>query len=109
MAKSKQNEIIWAEPPAVTRGPQANPRYSEFANALRANPGVWAVFKENAKDSQNVTDINKGYMQAFTPAGDFQATGRRTDDDPETGAPRFTIYARYIGPGFEGDPEPDEA
>lgn len=75
------------EPPEPTRG--RNPLYSAFADALRENPGRWAVWPRSFKNrsSAGVTagNIKRGRMANF-PSGHFDALSRDGK-----------LYVRFVG------------
>lgn len=64
----------------------------EFASALKDNPGKWAKWPIEYKDSKShalsnaQSRVKRGRMAAFQPAGAFDAKVR----DKE-------LYARYVG------------
>jgi hypothetical protein len=90
----EQHKIVRWEvpPPAKSRGSsEPSSGYAGIAAELRANPGRWAVVKEQAsRYSGLATHIRMGQMICFTPSGDFEATTRRLGE-------RTVVYARYVG------------
>ncbi len=70
--------------------------YSEFAAALRHHPFRWAILTDSAASSL-VTQINQGAIEAFTPTGHFEATGRTVRTAPR----RFKVWVRYTPPDRE--------
>ena len=82
--------IKFSDPPDVP-GEEA----TKFATALRSRPGEWAVYDEDAASSL-VTRINQGIAAGFSPAGDFEATGRTVSWAPRR---RFKVWVRYVGRG----------
>jgi len=87
------SEINWQEPPAGRRTKARAGKWQQFADALRARPGHWALMSEDIAVSV-ATQINKGTSAAFRPAGAFEAT-TRTADDSRRG--RGAIWVRYVG------------
>jgi hypothetical protein len=76
-------EIKWEAPPAALVGPRN--RYEEFRSALRANPGQWAIFREDVKWDTALS----AYRNAATWSG-FEVVARPSGSG-------FTYYARYVG------------
>lgn len=74
-------------PPAPTHG--RNPIYRAFADALRENPGRWAVwpgrFKNRSSTSAQASNIKRGTLRNF-PEGEFDAVTREGK-----------LYVRFIG------------
>lgn len=65
-------------------------KHQAFADALRANPGRWALFRENENGQARVYMINRGSTAAFT-YGAFEAKG------VALGMGRYDVYVRYVG------------
>ena len=61
-----------------------------MANELRANPGRWAIFSEDAHAS-TATSINFGRLKAFHPPKAFEAVTRKNPGG------RYRIYVRFVG------------
>ena len=85
--------LVWQDPPASKRGPRTT-KHAEFAAAMRANPGRWALVGGPAKSGGSATLIRAGKLSAYAPAGSFEAKVRSRPDG------KFDIYAR-----FGGEPE----
>lgn len=84
--------IVFAEPPALKRGGRMpDPKWAEIAAQLSQRPGEWALIKTALASKSTASDIvariNRGAIEAFAPAGTFEAT-MRTDVDV------FNVYAR---------------
>lgn len=90
-------EIKFQDPPPTFAGRNAASQHFEFAEALRANPGRWAVLADDASASV-VTSVKAGRYAAFRPAGSFEATSRGIGK-----ANRAKVYVRYVGPRDELD------
>lgn len=89
-------EFAWAEPPVLKRGGRLpSPEWAEIAAKLSQQPGDWALIKgglaSRSTASDTVARINRGAIEAFAPAGSYQAT-MRTELD------RFNVYARKVEP-----------
>lgn len=85
------NAITWKEPPARVNGRTG--RYSDFFDALRENPGQWALFPGNGS-SVAAQSIKKG-KYIGTEQGQFEAVTRKETDD--AGNSRVAVYARFVG------------
>lgn len=77
--------LEWADPPS-----KGSVDWTLVASELRARPGEWAIVDRNATVARG-TAIKKGRIEAFQPAGSFEATMRGNGDG------RYTVYARYVG------------
>jgi hypothetical protein len=92
----QQHKIVrWESPPPAKGKGSTEPSsaFADIADELRANPGRWAVVKEQpGRYSGLATHIRMGQMICFTPSGDFEATTRRLGE-------RTVVYARYVGDG----------
>lgn len=84
MSEIDSSEIVWETPPAREY------RHRDFANALRARPGEWAVFQRSVH-AGDYAKIKRGVPTAFQPAGTFEARAK------SVGNGRFDIYVRFIG------------
>lgn len=82
MSDIDTTEIEWETPPA--------PKRQDFADALRARPGDWAVFLRSANPSI-AANINRGYSRSFQPAELFEARS------VNVGSGLADIYVRYVG------------
>lgn len=90
-------EILWEEPPAEAEDSGKRSRYREFAAALRAHPGRWAVLPTTSKTvssaKNTATNIRLGKVSGFTPRGAFETKTHETK-----------IYVRCV----EGAPPADQ-
>ena len=84
--------VRWETPPAATRGRSKTGVYAQIADALRSNPGEWAVVAENTTPTL-AHHIKTGHLVGFAPAGSFEATSRRNAKRSK----RVTVYARFVG------------
>ena len=84
--------VRWETPPVSKSGRAKDGRYAYIADALRANPGEWAVVAEQVTPTL-AYHIKKGMVSGFAPAGSFEATSRRTSNKTK----RVTVYARFVG------------
>lgn len=75
--------------PALRSGRRPDRKTVEFAEALRAMPGKWAVLSD--VNSGKAAIINNG-LSAFGPAGAFQAVCR---DYSRPG--RCDVWVRFVG------------
>lgn len=89
MTETAAPSIQWEDPPAKKTG-KSEPKFAEFADALRGEPMRWALFADDTR-SAAVTQINKGTLTAFRPAGHFEARGE------VVGPNRSRIWARFVG------------
>jgi hypothetical protein len=81
--------VEWAElPPDGRLSPTRDSVYDEFRDALRANPGRWAILKANASQGYS------GNLRKMTVWQGFEITTRRLPNDA---ANRRTVFARFIG------------
>lgn len=94
MTKKKVVEVsslvTFAEPPQTRGGRTESPRNREIAEALRANPGEWALVAEGESNDGLATRIRKGTAKSFAE-GEWQATSR------SDGNGQVDIYARFMG------------
>ena len=76
----------WEDPSVTPRVYNSN-RWRDEAAELRANPGRWALLTqtEGNKARNLVVQIKMGRLQAFRPAGTFEATARAG-----------SVYARFL-------------
>jgi hypothetical protein len=84
-------EIKWEEPPPG--GPGMPPKFAEFAQALRDNPGRWALYPGKATQA-TATEIKRARSSIFAPAGHFDAVSRDMSHPDKR-----RVYVRYVGPG----------
>lgn len=94
MATKKVTEtsslVKFGAPPATKGGRAESPRNKEIAEALRANPGEWALVAEGEKNDGLAVRIRTGKAKSFAE-GVWEATSRSNDDDDT-----IDIYARYV-------------
>lgn len=92
MAKVKEeNSLVKFEEPPVTRGGRTeSPRNREIAEALRKNPGAWALVAKGEKNDGLAVRIRTGKAKSFAE-GTWEATSRRNEEDT------IDIYARFVG------------
>ena len=69
------SDIVWEDPPATALNVRKKTAYTEFAAALRQNPGRWAVApgeRASADSAKNTAaNITRGSMRDF-PKGEFE-------------------------------------
>lgn len=94
MSESNVTDIEWETPP--DHGNSGKAKYQDFADALRARPGEWAVFARAVSPAQ-ASMVSGGGSKAFRPRGAFQ--GRQVS----TGDGKADIYARFVGEPEGGD------
>ena len=87
------NEITWQDPPPSGRTGKRRGCSSDFADALRAQPGKWALYNDDVAQSLAAA-IKSGKMGSFAPAGAFEAVTRRRDEHRRG---RGSIWVRYVG------------
>ena len=89
-------EIKWQEPPPVQRtlARGKGSKWRDFADALRARPGQWALMSDDMAVSVVTNTVKKGGSPAFRPPGSFEATSRRRADHSYG---RGSIWVRYVG------------
>jgi hypothetical protein len=88
-------EITWATPPQSKRGTNSSRRSAEWesvAEALKQNPTQWALVRAETESCYGYF-IKTARLVAFQPAGAYEATVRKNQDNPK----KYDIYARYIG------------
>lgn len=83
-------DMQWEDPPARPKPPGRSGWYAEFFDALRANPGRWAVWPVESKYATVTTRIKQGAYSGIV-AGEFDAVLRTQPD----GTRKF--WVRYIG------------
>lgn len=72
-------------PTGKTRGP--SPKHLAFAKALKENPGMWAAYPQQVKNTSArsyAAKINGGRWPMFTPG--YEAASRQGK-----------LYVRYVG------------
>jgi len=80
--------LQWGTPPPDSRKARD---WATVASQLRARPGEWAKVLEAGSGSY-ATQIKKGGLACFRPAGSFEATTRLVSKNPN----KFDIWARYV-------------
>lgn len=87
--------IVFTDPPPSPRRLGGVHPWNEIADALKANPGKWALCLRGIHSSYS-SQINHGKLAAFTPAGAFEA---RSVAQPQTtdGKKTHDLYIRYLG------------
>ena len=88
-------EITWATPPQVEHGGRSHRRSAEWAlvaDTLKEHPDQWALVRSETESCYGHF-IKTARLVAFKPAGAFEATVRKNQDNPK----KYDIYARYIG------------
>lgn len=86
-------EMIREEPPdfiAVSPTKRNPRRFTTWLRVLRDHKGVWFRYDELV-DAGQIGKVNHGY-HAGTTAGEYEATGRRAEDDH-----RYIIWVRFVG------------
>lgn len=87
------SDIEWAEPPATKAGGgRSGGKHRKIADQLREHPGKWALIGRSMAPSM-VTQIRKGLIAPYAPAGSFEAVGRNYVDK------RCDLYVRFVGEG----------
>lgn len=80
-------KLEFKNPPTDAR--TSNGEMTQVADALKANPGEWALIGRKSPSTAAV--IKNGLTKAFRPAGSFDSVTRNGDGR------KADIYARYIG------------
>jgi len=86
IAPSGPRPIEWEEPPKGRSGSYRG-RVALFVEALKARPGVWAVYARGARTRLAATNKRRYH------GTDWSCRAERVDG-PRT----YTIYARWVGP-----------
>lgn len=89
--KGPLEQVSWSTPPKAVAGRRGNPRWAAIAQALRNNPGEWAMVAENVYAS-TAHMIRTGGYSAFAPSGSFEVTTRGNVKGVSA-----EVYARYVG------------
>lgn len=95
--------IRWAEPPpltaeqrnaAGTNGGSRGSQWDDIADALRGEPGRWAVIASGPRNtiSAIANQVRAGAVVCFRPAGAFSTTRRTVTTATGT---VVDLYARY--------------
>jgi hypothetical protein len=85
-------ELKFEDPPRRVSGRHWG-RHRLLASEMKARPMEWAlVGKYGSSDSaaSMARNIKLGKLEAYTPAGAFQATSRTVDGEPR-------VYVRFVG------------
>lgn len=92
--------IRWEDPPPARTPGKTNPssRFSELAEELRRQPGMWALVLDGTRGATSglASTIRGGKTSCFAPAGDFEAVCRAANG-------KRLVYARYLGDGEVAD------
>jgi len=83
--------IRWEVPPVQTAGRPHSKKWAAVADALKSNPGEWAVVAENVSPT-TAHLIRSGSLKAFAPKGAFEAVTRGNKNNRAE-----SVYARYVG------------
>lgn len=91
MSKVKETSSLvkFAEPPTTRGGRSESPRNREIADALKQNPGAWALVAEGEKNDGLAVRIRTGKAKSFAE-GTWEATSRGKEDGT------IDIYARFV-------------
>lgn len=81
--------VKFTEPPTTRGGRAESPRNREIAEALRQNPGQWALVAEGEKNDGLSVRIRTGKAKSFAE-GTWEATSRGNEDGS------IDIYARFV-------------
>lgn len=95
---NKLKIIRWENPPpsrmARSKGGSRESMWDDVAEWLRAEPGRWALVRENVSKA-NATSANvmiySGGATCFRPRGSFEAAMRTNVDGT------YNLFARYVG------------
>ncbi|MGW5852128.1 hypothetical protein ACWFQ8_29980 [Streptomyces sp. NPDC055254] len=71
-----------------------------IATQLRTKPGQWAHIDSKstrASAASTAYAVRNGHLNAYAPAGTFEATSRTVNGE-------YRVYARYVG--HDNDPTP---
>lgn len=97
-------QIVFVDPPdkhpnPAPRGtPQHHP-WEEIVEQLKARPGEWALCLRDIAVAPS--QVTRGHIKAFRPAGDFQSRTVQTHKRDENGRPLVDLYIKY-NPTEEG-------
>lgn len=81
-------KLHWEEPPA--RRQVRENHHHVIARQLKRRPGRWARLDVEMGSTGLAAQIKKGIIEAYRPAGSFEAVSRPVDRVT-------TVYARYVG------------
>jgi hypothetical protein len=87
-----KTKMVWKSPPNSVRYKREKIDWSGIAEALRSNPGEWALAAEDVNPS-TVTHVRYGRLQAFVPEGEFEASGQGRNESGYT----KELYVRFVG------------
>jgi len=87
--------IVFTDPPPGPRRASAHP-WDDIAEALRARPGEWALCLRGVHSSYS-SQIKRGALSAFKPAGAFEARSVSTLNTDENGKKTNDLYIRFVG------------
>lgn len=85
--------LTFEDPPERSRVPGKRGKHLEVAEELRSRPGEWAiisVYGTGASSAAMARHIEGGNVDAYEPAGTFEALARTVDGQAR-------VYARYVG------------
>lgn len=85
------NEI----PGPKRHGKKPSPEYAQAQELAKANPGQWIAL-ERTTSSFPIQMIRQG-AYGFHPAGDWEVSQRKLDDDEGKKGARFNVFVRYVG------------
>lgn len=92
------SEFRFEEPPADARTTKRGHDHFKAAAALRERPGEWALIRTTSTSQaarSAAHQIREGRINAYLPAGDFDAVSR-------SAAGEFRVFARFVGHVIEG-------
>ena len=84
----------WKTPPKAVRYKRSNRDWEDIAQKLISNPNEWALIAQDVNPS-TVTHIRYGRLKAFSPEGQFEASGHGRNEGGYT----KELYARFVGAG----------
>lgn len=86
--------MAFGDPPPVAN---EESRWHAVVQSLKERPGQWAQVSDVHGAGSYTTQIRRGALRDFRPAGDFEAVSRKG-----------VLWVRYVGAGWtEPDPAPD--
>lgn len=86
-------QIVFTDPPR-RNGPSRH-HWGNIAEQLKQHPGQWALCLRGIY--AQATSINRGMVNAFKPAGTFQARVVPDGGKDEKGRATVDLYIRYLG------------
>jgi len=93
-------EIVFTDPPP--RIGYAQHPWGDIATQLKRRPGEWALCLRGVHIQ--ATSINRGALNAFKPAGSFEARAIADGGKDQKNRPTFDLYIRYVGEGKDTTP-----